>query len=185
MNQKIIAPYTQAKFKPFGKWDEAVQKMGRLNPEIKDAALSAQKALCGDILNAVKWHIIKQDLPWKKLSSKYRAKKLKYGRDRRKLISHGLMYENITMWKRANGWQYFVGIPRGIYGLTVSGKTNKRDLATVAISNEFGRHRRPLWGPTIQEFGGAKGIKVTYIDLFEKRLRRRGLGKYVKRLKVI
>lgn len=175
--------YAKATFKPFGKWDEAVRLLGRLNPDIKAAALRAQQIVATDIMNEVRWHLISQDLPWKPLSAKYKKAKTSRGLDSRKLISHGTYYESIEVWKRANGWQYFVGVKRGRYGKTLDGKKSKLDISTIAIIQEFGKNKRPLWNPTIMGLGGSRGIKEMYINRFEAQLRRRkGLSRYIKRL---
>ncbi len=178
--------HTSARFKPLGKWDEAVRLLGRLNPEIKAAALRAQELIATDILNHVRWHLISQDLPWRPLKKKYKTAKRQRGLDTRMLISHGTYYESIEVWKRANGWQYFVGVKKGKFGKTLDGKKSKIDISTVAIIQEFGRNRRPLWNPTIMEMGGTRGIKELYLNKFEAQLRRRkGLSKYIKRLRRI
>jgi len=175
----------QLKFTPTGKWDEASRLMGRLNPEIKEASVKAQWKLCEEILKRVKRHMIRQDLGWKPLNRKYVKLKKGLGWDHRMLLATKDYYDNIMIWKRANGWQVFVGVKPGIYGRTIRGKRAKKDIASIATIHEFarGKRRRPLWNPTIREMGNTPGIKKMYLDQFEKELKKGGLKKYIYRLK--
>jgi hypothetical protein len=181
----IFPKSPQIKFQPTGKWDEATQLIKRLDPGIKEASVKAQWKMCEEILKKVKKHMIKQDLGWSPLNDKYVRLKKKLGRDRRILIATKDYYDNIMIWKRANGWKVYIGVKPGIFGRTLRGKRAKEDIATIAAIHEFsrGRRRRPLWNPTIREMGNTKGFKKLYLDNFEKELRKAKLGKYLHRLK--
>lgn len=178
--------HTKAHFKPFGKWDEAAKALGRLEPDIKYAALRAQELVSKQIYRKVKAHLRDQDLPWKPLNSKYSEKKQNLGMDPRILIMSGSYYHAIHIWKRSNGWQYFVGVKKGEYGITLSGKRSRLPIASIAAIHEFSsnaKRKRPLWNPTIREMGNTPGLKKLYLTKFANILRRRGLGRYITRLK--
>lgn len=167
-------------YKPFGNWEEAVRVFGNLSPYIKVSCIKAQEGLGRDILKRVKGHLIKQDLPWRPLTKAYL--KRKKGWDSRILLSTHSYYTNIDIWRRSNGWSVFVGVKKGIYGLTPEGKKSKLDIATIAYIHEFSRksnRRRPLWNPTVREMGNTPGIKAIFIKNLKMELRKSGLRKYL------
>lgn len=183
---RIIKTVPKIKFKPFGDWEGVSRALNNLSPKIKAAVVEAQHKVAIKILKKVQGHLIKQDLGWKPLNKKYKAHKATNDVDTRTLLARWTYFKNIKTWHRKNGWDVFIGVKSGVYGRRPNGKKNKLDVATIAAIHEFSqKHRRPLWKPTIQELGNKQGIKKLYIDELEKSLRRKGLSKYLKRLKQI
>ena len=170
-------------FKPFGDWADAVRTFSRLDKEIKVASIRAQEKMALVILKKVKDHLRKQDLPWRKLSKKYAAKKKKLGWDHRILIATSSYLNNITYWKRANGWYVYIGVKKGVHGINLyTKKKNPIDIATIAYIHEFSsgtKRYRPLWNPTIRELGNKPGIKALFLKHLKTELRRSGLRKYL------
>lgn len=169
-------------YKPFGDWAGAVRVFSRLSPEIKVACIRAQEKVGATILKKVKAHLLKQDLPWRPLNKRYKRSKAKGGWDTRILLATHSYYDNINMWKRSNGWYVFVGVKKGVYGKTMSGKKTAIDIATIAYIHEFSqkaKRRRPLWNPVIREMGNTPGLKAEFIKRLKTELRRSGLRKYL------
>lgn len=169
-------------YEPFGDWAGAVRVFSRLSPEIKVACVRAQEKLAMAILKKVKAHLLKQDLPWRHLTAKYLKKKTKAGWDSRILLATHSYYNNIEFWKRSNGWNVFIGVKKGVYGITLEGKKSAIDIATIAYIQEFSenrKRRRPLWNPVIREMGNTPGLKAEYIKKLKVELRKSGLRKYL------
>lgn len=176
---KTDLPGPRIELKPVGRWDQAISTFQRLGPGIKRASIKAQTSVAKDVMKKVKDHIRNQDLGWKKLSPDYSTRKSELGLDPRILIAYGHYYHAVEVWHTGNRHMVFVGVKRGKYTQTISGKKSRLDIATIAYLHEFSRGkrfpRRPLWNPTIQEIGGAKGIKERYIKYLKHWLRREGL----------
>lgn len=184
--RNYFATTNRAKFIPTKNWDTVLRKLARLEPEIKQCSLRAQKSLANDILKKVLSHLIKQDLKWRKLSKKYKERKRTNDLDERILLATHSYFSSITVWTRKNGWQAFVGVPKGVYGKTPEGKKSSLDISTIATIHEFSKNpkrRRPLWNPTIREMGNTTGLKNRYTKLLLKELRSSGLGSYIKAIK--
>lgn len=165
--------------KLFGRWEETIKMVQNLSPAIKIASIAAQMKVCNEILKRVRRHLRNQDLGWRPLSSRYSALKAESGLDGRTLIAHGTYYHAIQVWSKGIGHMVFVGVKKGTYGSTASGKKSKIDVARIATIHEFssGRRipRRPLWNPTIREIGGVGGIKKMYLNSLMYRLRLLGI----------
>lgn len=169
------------RFKTFGKWDETIRLMQRLKPAIKNASLAAQVIVCEEICRKVKNHLLKQDLPWVPLTKAYATTKANKSLDDRMLIAWGSYYEAIKVWRIGNQHMVMVGIRKGIYGKTPTGKRSRLEIAQIAAFHEFSANplrRRPLWNPTIQELGGQKGIKSLYLKNLYNQLRKRNIPVY-------
>lgn len=163
-------------FKTYGRWDETIKTIQRLGPTIKQASVAAQMLVCREIARRVKAHLRNQDLNWRPLSPEYRAAKAAYGWDRRILLATHTYYDNIEVFKKGNQHLVYVGVRKGIYGRTPSGKRNRLELAKIAVIHEFSsnsKRRRPLWNPTIREMGGVTGLKELYTKHLHKELRKR------------
>lgn len=168
--------------KPFGDWVGAYKVFSKLSPKIKEAVVEAQAKVGLKIVKKVQSHLARQDLGWKPLNKRYKAEKTRLGVDTRTLLSRWTYFKNIKMWHRKNGWDVYIGVKKGIYGRRPDGKKNKYDVSTIAIFHEFGRRgrKRPLWGPTMQELGGKRGIRKLYKEAIASKLKRSGLSKYLK-----
>lgn len=172
------APNIEVKL--FGNWDKTITTVQQLSPKIKQASIKAQLKVCNVICQKVKSHIMHQDLGWRPLSPAYAKRKAKgKGTWDGVLINYGTYYKNIGLWQIGSRHLVMVGVKRGIYTRTLSGKRSKIDVSTIAAIHEFssGRKlpRRPLWNPTIAEIGGAKGIKKMYTNSLLWHLRRAGI----------
>lgn len=164
--------------KLFGQWEETIRILSKLSPEIKQSSIKAQLKLCRDVAKRIKAHLVNQDLNWPPLSSKYLEQKLKKGGDPRTLINNSDYYNAISVWRIGNQNLVMVGVKSGLYSRNLKGR-NKIDIARIAAIHEFSRGkripRRELWNPTIQEMGGASGIKEAFLKSFVATLRRNGI----------
>jgi len=175
-NNSLAGP--AIKFQLFGNWAEAIRIMNKLDPAIKAASLEAQVKILEAIKKTVKRHLRNQDLPWRPLNQYYRQRKSSGGLSTDILRGWGNYYNNIEVWKQGSQHFAFIGVKRGIYTRSLDGKKSKLDIATIAFINEMGGGKvpaRPLWGPTIREMGGAKGIKEAFVDELHRRLKLRGI----------
>lgn len=177
--RKSDLPQMRMQIKPIGNWSKVIRTFQTLGPAIKRASIKAQLKVCNEILRKVKGHLRNQDLGWKKLSPGYSARKHELGLDPRTLIAYGNYYHAIEVWQVGSRHMVFVGVKKGKYTSTISGKRSKLDIATIATVHEFSRGKRfpkrPLWNPTVQEIGGPQGIKKMYINSLRYWLRREGL----------
>lgn len=172
------APSLGVHFKLYGKWEETIRTINRLNPAIKAASIAAQISVCKEISKRVKNHIRNNDLPWNPLSEKYLRQKADRGWDSRILIASGTYYHSIEVFTKGSQHLVYVGVRRGVYGKTLSGKKNNLEVAKIAAIHEFSynpKRRRPVWNPTIREMGNIPGIKNLYIQHLYKQLKRRGI----------
>lgn len=164
--------------KLFGDWAKAIRTFQGLSRKIKIASLEAQTKVCEAVVKKVKAHLRNQDLGWAPLNPKYLERKSERGLDSRALIAYGNYYHAIGVWKKGNQHLVFAGVKRGIYTRSLTGKRSKLDIATIAVIHEFSSGKkipkRPLWNPTLREFG-KKGIKDLYVKNLRTSLRRQGL----------
>jgi hypothetical protein len=90
-------------------------------------------------------------------------------------MAWGNYYNNIKTWRVGSQKALMIGVRSGIYTRGYNGKKSKLDIARIAVIHEFssGRRipRRPLWNPTIAEYG-VRGFKELYLKFFKARLRR-------------
>lgn len=168
------------KIRLMGDWQKTLRTFSRLGPEIKEASIKAQFKVSKEIEKAVKKHLLYQDIPgWAPLNQKYLQRKKNKGRDGRTLISLGTYYHAITTWQIGNQNTVIVGVKTGIYTKDLRGRNSKLDVAKIAILHEFSTSsklpRRPLWNPTIQEFGGPIGIRNSIQKSFIGILRKKGI----------
>jgi hypothetical protein len=154
--------------KLFGQWAETIRMTQGLNSKIKKASIKAQFKVCREIQKKVKFHLRAQDLNWKPLNAEYKARKANKGLSGKTLMAYQTYYNSIDVWQPGRQHFVVVGVRRGIYTRTLTGKKSRMEVAVIAAIHEFssGRRipRRPLWNPTIREIGGAKGIKKMYIN---------------------
>lgn len=162
------------RFKQFGNWEEAIRVIQKLKPSIKNASIAAQISVCNDICKRVKNHILKQDLGWVPLQPGYAVLKESVGGYTQTMMLWGDYYDAIKVWRTGNQHMVFVGVKKGIYSRDINGKRNRLEIAQIAAIHEFSAsltRRRPLWNPTIQEIGGVKGLKTSYLFHLFKQLR--------------
>lgn len=153
--------------KKIGSWDSTIRAIGSLGPKVKDAAKKSQRRLANEMKNAIINHIYAQDLKWAPLRPS--TSKRKNNKNRYMIYMDTETYINsITI--IAKGDTVSVGIKKG---QPYKGKKDRSiTVDQVAMWMEFGTARaeaRPLWQPTIEEFGGAKGLrdKIAF-DIYEK-----------------
>lgn len=138
-----------------GDWDGTIRFIQQtLGVDATRVVQNAQKTEAENLVEVVKGHIENQDLPWVPLSPRHVLKK---GHDN--IYQHtGVYYNNIRVWKE--GKAYLAGVKKGVLYTNRGG--SKISLETVARWMEFGTRRlpeRPLWRPSIEEVGGATGIR--------------------------
>jgi hypothetical protein len=163
-----------------GNWEGTIRMVQRLGPEIKRASIKAQIKVCTTIMQKVKAHIMNQDLGWRPLNKKYATAKSKgKGGWNGILLNYGTYYKNIKVWTKGTQHMVYVGVPKGVYTKTLSGKRNPVEVSVIAGMHEFARGRklvkRPLWNPTISEIGGSKGIQRIYTNSLIWHLRKAGI----------
>lgn len=152
-----------------GNWQGEMRKMRMLAPDIYSSALWGQEKAARKLVKIVKGHLINQDLKdWTQLSEKT----LKRKTDWRILIDSETYLNNIKAFRK--GYVYYAGVKRGVT------QPNGIETARVAAIHEFrslatkGAPRRPLWAPSIEEMGGAKGIRNIVIKAIAAKLAMRG-----------
>lgn len=170
----------RVEIKPVGNWEQTIRVIQKMGPAIKAVSIDAQTKVAKEILKKVRGHLRDQDLKWRPLNPLYAKQKASRGLDSRTLIAHGSYYHALEIWKSTwNGHMVFVGVKKGKYGTSLSGKKSKLDISTIAAIHEFssGRKipRRPLWNPTLKEMGGQKGLKELYMNYLLSGLKRKGI----------
>lgn len=154
-----------------GDWSGVEMFFDNLGIEVKKKTEQAQWEICKKLRDAVIRHILAQDLGWQKLSKRTRNAK---GSDLIYIDTQTYL-NNIKAWKVKG--QAFVGVKRGIIYKRKSGNVN---LERVAIWMEYGTSRmpaRPVWGPSIEELGGKKGIRDYVAAAIYRRLKWLARGK--------
>lgn len=139
--------------KKVGDWDGTIDFLNDFDKNVRKAYTQSRNEIYKKLIKKVTGHILKQDLPWEPLSPHTTGRK-----------HHNRIYED-TLTLLANigvfgtGNNKYVGIRRGV---TYRRKGQKVTAEQVARWMEFGTKRmvaRPLWGPSVQEMGGAYGIR--------------------------
>jgi hypothetical protein len=152
--------------KLFGQWEDAMRVLATMGPVVKSGSIKAQIKVGKEIQRRVKAHLRNQDLGWRALDSDYAKRKDAAGLDSRILTAYGTYYNNIDVWQKGSQHLVMVGVKKGVRTWTIGGKRSKLDVATIAYIHEFGGSkvpRRALWNPTIQEMGGAAGVKKIFV----------------------
>lgn len=144
-----------------GNWNGVANKLGSLPHVVRNAALAGEKKAANQLVKIVKKHINEQDLGWVPRAEGSREN------DPRILVDTATYLKSIQAWKPGNSNSYFVGVPKSKY--------NQRGVrvADYAVYHEFGFGNvpaRPLWGPSFEELGGAKGVQKIIIETLLARL---------------
>lgn len=153
MAPKRLSPFL---VKKIGNWDGAMDFFKQMGMRVKTVTLQSQKEICKELRDRVIKHIVAQDLEWPSLSEITKKIKNQTNKDLI-LIDTELYMKSIKMWQVGNTW--IVGVKKGI---VYRRKGSFMSVDRVAILLEFGTTRmpaRPLWQPTMNELGGAKGIR--------------------------
>lgn len=143
-----------------GDWDATLKAIEGLEVHTKWAIRNGGKRVSKDFVDAVKAHIDNQDLGWQERSDRTLSS------DPRILVDDELYYNSITFFEE--GRNFYAGVKRGI----VEPKS-QTEVALIAMWHEMGLKnlpQRPLWNPTIQEFGGSTGIRDRIAIYIEKYL---------------
>lgn len=133
---------------PFGNWQEVEARIAGLPRAIKASAVWGQRKAAEKLVKIVKGHIDNQDLGWTPL------KRPELSGDPRILVDYGTYRDNIKTWQK--NYTRYVGVKKDVI--------NHRGerVWMVAALHEFmsyhGGPYRPLWGPSVEELGGSKGI---------------------------
>jgi hypothetical protein len=134
-------------FTTFGDWAGAVIGLNALPSMIRSSGSYGQRKAAEKLVKIVKGHLNNQDLGWVKLNSKTESG------DPRILVDTELYYRSIKAWKQ--GQNYYAGVP------STARYPKGNRVSHVATIHEFGYGvpERPLWRPSIEEMGGAEGIR--------------------------
>ena len=129
-----------------GNWVAAETKLAAIGGLVMSSAVYGQRNAAEKLVAIVRGHIDHQDLGWPAV--------LQDSGDPRILVDSELYRNSIKAWK--SGTVYYAGVPTSVK----YPKGNR--VSDVAIMHEFGTNRmveRPLWGPSIKELGGSKGVR--------------------------
>lgn len=132
-------------FTPVGDWTGVVIGLRALPGLVKSGGVWGQRKAAEKLVKIVKGHIDNQDLGWIPSMG---------GGDPRTLVDTELYRNSIKAWK--SGDSYYAGVPTNLY------YPNGNQVSTVAAEHEFGLGKnieRPLWRPSVDELGGAEGVK--------------------------
>ena len=154
-------------FTAFGKWDKAVHNLSILPKTIQRSLLDIQEKTAKKYARIVKDHIYAQDLESLGGNPK---RKPEYAGDSRTLIDTATYVESITSWRKDN--VYYAGVKPGI--------TNPEgvSIARIAYWLETGTRKmiaRPVWGPSLIEMGGKKGMEKAVKDRLTQKFRMEGI----------
>jgi len=153
--------------KKVGNWDSTINAIGKLGPTLKEEAKKSQRRLANSMKEAIIGHIYAQDLKWAPLRPN--TLKRKQNKNRYMIYLDTETYVNaIVVLSSPKGIS--VGIRKG---QPYKGRKDRSiTVDQVAMWMEFGTSRmeaRPLWQPTIEEFGGAKGLRDKIAkDIYER-----------------
>jgi hypothetical protein len=129
-----------------GDWRKTRRFLNVLPFTLKSAAAKGERAAAEKLVRIVRGHIKRQDLGWQPNADDKDGDMI--------LVDSGLYLSSIKSWKASNG--YMAGVPNSVYN------TQGVRVADYAVYNEFGFGKgpaRPLWGPSVEEMGGSKGIR--------------------------
>lgn len=156
-----------------GNWNEVVRFFGELAPNIGVTAVLAQKQIARKLKKIVVGHLVAQDLGWEPLSES--TLKLKTKNADLILIETEKYLNSIKI--TDNGKRIMVGVPTNIF-YQRTGQVVQ--VSRVAAWQEYGTKKipaRPLWGPSIEELGGVKGIRDFVATAIYVKLRTAARGK--------
>jgi hypothetical protein len=139
--------------KKTGDWEKARALLTGLKEEIDIACDQTlmQIGLKGEAI--VKGHISNQDLPWRKLSSRHKANKIRKGQSEKIYVATSTYFQSITSWYESKKAAY-IGVKRGI--MHKDGDGNSVEVANIGAVLEYGSRSgrikpRPLWRPSRKE----------------------------------
>lgn len=138
-------------FKPFGNWNEVSNVLSNLPKELESSALWGQRKAGEELVRIVKKHLAIQDLNWTPLA----PSTIKRKGHSKILIDTYAYYSAIETWQKNK--QRYVGVKNN----KVNSKGKR--IANIAAIHEIrsykeGKPYRALWGPSVNEMGGGKGI---------------------------
>lgn len=142
--------------KKIGDWNGAINYLAQMSYRVKTVTKREQLQVVKDLKRIVIGHIINQDLNWQPLSEHTKSRKNQENKD--KILIDTELYLNSITITRDND-SVSVGIAKG---KAYRKKGNFTSVDRVANMLEYGTTRmpaRPLWNPSLDEMGGAKGIK--------------------------
>jgi hypothetical protein len=143
-----------------GDWTGVQAGLTALPQILKSSADWGNRKAAEKLVKIAKAHIDNQDLGWPALSSSSNSG------DPRILVDTEDMRNSIKAWRQ--NYKYYAGIPMNAH--------NSRGIriADIAIMHEFGYGNMPqrsLWGPSIQDLGGRKGIQKIVSDAIYNKIK--------------
>lgn len=146
-----------------GDWDKVQSLLSQLPLAVKIGSKAGQLSAAEKIKDLVRKNIRNrgpEGVHWNRYSMRYEARKIRLGGDVSKFYRlTDTYYSNIKV-INSNSGKIMVGLPRGI-----KGRVNSKpiDIGTIARILEHGSEAhnitaRPLWAPTLKQFGGKKRV---------------------------
>jgi hypothetical protein len=158
----------QIKFEKIGNWDTTVAKLVKLDKNLKSSLQWGERKVGEKLVNIVKNHLRNQDLGWDGLATSTLWKKKG---DARVLIDTETYLNSIKTWQ-SNGTR-FIGVPKDI-----TNPENGEEVWRIAQIHEFKSYHggpfRALWGPSMEEIGGNKGVRDIIFDVLYKKMKKLG-----------
>lgn len=153
-----------------GDWSGVIGFFNGMGIEVKKKTIQAQYDICKEIKRRLIGHILSQDLGWAPLAPRTQRKKKNHKTDA--YIDTELYMKSIKVWKDGN--KAYVGIKKGVVYKRKGGNVTLDRVARWMEYGTTGRSQqpaRPLWAPTIDEVGGAEGIRDFVVDAIFRRLK--------------
>lgn len=170
MPPRRLSPFLAKKV---GNWDAAYQFFDEMGYRVKTITLKSQEEIVKKLKKIVVGHLLAQDLNWAPLRAS--TKEHKYPKNANLiLIDTELYLKSISTFRVGNTWM--IGIKKGIAYRRRGSFVN---VDRVAVLLEYGTTKmvpRPLWTPSIQELGGAKGIRNYIAKAIYEKLKQRARG---------
>lgn len=162
--------------KKMGNWEGTLRMLKNLGYDVTDAYRKSQTDFAKSLRDRVIQHIKAQDLHWASLSPLTKLRKNQKNRNKIYVDTETYL-KSIMILKDGNNIS--VGLKRG---QPYKGRKDRSvTVDQVAMWMEFGTSKapaRPLWQPSIEEMGGAKGFRDKIASDIYERVKRisRGTG---------
>jgi len=148
-----------------GNWTGAKMGLAALPAALQSSSIYGQRKAAEKLVKIVKGHINNQDLSWLPLAPGTNSG------DPRILVDTEAYYNAIKAWR--SNFTYYAGVP-------VSAMNHRGiSISEIATRHEygFGVPERPLWRPSVDEMGGAKGMaRIVSMAIYRKIQFLRGSG---------
>ncbi len=148
----------------FGNWIGVTHSIKTLPLLVMSAGIWGQQKAANRLIRIVRGHLFAQDLGWQQLSSDTIRQK----QGTAVLLDSYTYQRSIKTWRK--GLTRYTGVPADAY------YPDGTSVALVATIHEWrsynGGPYRALWGPSIDEMGGAAGIASIVAVAIQSKIRR-------------